>query len=63
MGCPQGHGMASFGALIAMLITLCLNLYLQKDFAKEWSESLKIKHLKPLGEDEIVRLWKQKKST
>ncbi|MFC1557779.1 DUF2238 domain-containing protein [candidate division KSB1 bacterium] len=54
--------MASTGALIAMLITLCLNLYLQKDFAKRWSESLKIKHSKPLGEDEIVRLWKKKKS-
>jgi len=55
--------MASLGALIAMLITLGLNLYLQKDFAKEWSASLKIKHSKPLGEDEIVRLWKQKKKT
>jgi putative membrane protein len=53
--------LASLGALVAMLITLCINVYLQKDFAKQWSESLKIKHSKPLGEDEIARLWKKKK--
>ncbi|MDY6988460.1 MAG: DUF2238 domain-containing protein [Thermodesulfobacteriota bacterium] len=53
--------LASVGALVAMFITLCLNLHLQTDFAREWSESLRIKHTKPLGEDEIVRLWKQKK--
>lgn len=53
-------GLASLGALIAMLITIALNRYLQKDFAREWSESLRIKHFKPLGEDEIVRLWKEK---
>jgi len=53
--------LASFGALIAMLITLCLNLYVQKNFAREWSRSLRIKHPQPLGEDEIVKLWEQKK--
>jgi putative membrane protein len=52
--------LASLGALIAMLITMALNLYLQKDFAREWSESFRIKHRKPLGEDEIARLWKKK---
>ena len=53
-------GLASLGALIAMLITIALNHYLQQDFAREWSESLKIKHRQPLGEDEIVRLWRNK---
>jgi len=53
--------LASFGALIAMLITLCVNLYLRKDFGREWSRSLKIKHRQPLGEDEIIRLWEQRK--
>ncbi len=53
-------GLASLGALTAMLITLALNHYLQKDFAREWSESLKIKHNQPLGEDEMVRLWHEK---
>jgi len=53
--------LASLGALVAMLITLCINLYLQKDFSKEWDESIRIKHSQPLGEDEIVRLWKKRK--
>lgn len=52
--------LASLGALAAMLITMALNLYLQKDFAREWSESLRIKESRPLGEDEIARLWLQK---
>jgi putative membrane protein len=53
-------GLASLGALIAMLITIAINRYLQQDFAKEWSKSLKIKHNLPLGEDEIIRLWREK---
>ena len=52
--------LASLGALTAMLITLAINLYLQKDFAREWSESLRVKHTRPLGEDEIARLWRRK---
>ncbi len=52
--------MASLGALIAMLLTLALNRCIQRDFAREWAESLRIKHTRPLGEDEIVRLWKEK---
>lgn len=55
--------LASIGAFIAMMTTLGINLYLQKDFAREWSESFKIKHRRPLGEDEIVRMWKRKKKS
>ncbi len=53
--------LASLGALAAMLITMAINLSLQKDFARQWSESLRIKHPAPLGEDEIARLWDEKK--
>lgn len=52
--------LASLGALLAMLITLGLNLWLQKDFAREWSESLRVKHPRPMGEDEIMRLLKER---
>jgi putative membrane protein len=52
--------LASLGGLLAMLSILALNLYLQKDFAREWSESLRVKHPLPLGEDEIARLWQEK---
>jgi putative membrane protein len=52
--------LASLGALMAMCITAILNLYLQRDFAREWVESLRVKHPKPLGEDEIARMLKEK---
>ena len=48
--------LASAGALIAMLLTLGLNLYLRRDFARDWAESLRVKHPEPRGEDEIARL-------
>jgi len=48
--------LASLGALIAMLVTLGLNMRLQKDFAREWSRSLEVKHPLPMGEDEIARM-------
>jgi putative membrane protein len=52
--------LASLGALIAMLVTLALNLYLQKDFAREWAGSFKVRHPQPMGEDEMARLWKDR---
>ncbi|MBT8334860.1 MAG: DUF2238 domain-containing protein [Deltaproteobacteria bacterium] len=52
--------LASIGALLAMSITLVINLYIQKNFREEWKESLSIKHKQPLGEDEIVRRLKKK---
>jgi len=48
--------LASFGALIAMLITFAINRSLQRDFASEWAESLRVKNSQPLGEDEIARM-------
>ena len=53
--------LASLGALLAMLLTLGVNLYLRRDFAREWSESFKVKHSEPLGEDAVVRLLKKRK--
>jgi len=54
--------LASLGALIAMLLTLMLNRCIQRDFAKEWANSLRIKRPSPLGEDEIARLLKEKRA-
>ncbi|MCK5127334.1 MAG: DUF2238 domain-containing protein [candidate division Zixibacteria bacterium] len=53
-------GLASVGALIAMIMTAMINSKYQKDFAAEWWESLKVKSRKPLGEDELLRLRKEK---
>ena len=52
--------LASLGALMAMAFTALLNSYLQRDFAQEWIESLRVKHAEPLGEDEIVRLLEKR---
>ena len=54
---------ASIGALIAMIATVCINISLQRDFAREWNESVKVKGRQPLGEDEIMRMWSKRKET
>ena len=48
--------LASLGALVAMLATAALNAWLQRDFAREWSDSLRVKDNRPYGEEEIRRL-------
>lgn len=54
--------LASLGALIAMLATAAINLSLQRDFAAEWNESLRVKIFRPLGENEIKRLRRKRKN-
>ncbi len=49
-------GLASLGALITMTCTAGINISLQRDFADEWNESLRVKINRPLGEDEISRM-------
>ena len=53
--------LASFGAIIAMTVTASVNINLQRDFAKEWNESLKVKGTQPLGEDKLIKMWKSRK--
>ena len=52
--------MASLGALVAMTVTAMINIHLQRDFAREWNESLRVKKKQPLGEDAILRMLKDK---
>jgi putative membrane protein len=47
--------LASLGALIAMLVTFALNRRYQRDFNREWAESLRVKGKRPLGEDALAR--------
>jgi len=47
--------LASLGALIAMFVTAMINRYMQRDFANEWAESIRVKRRKPLGEEAIVK--------
>ena len=53
--------LATLGAVIAMLVTVAINVTLQRDFSRELAESLRIKQPKPLGEDEIARMLKKRR--
>lgn len=53
--------LASLGALLAMLTTAAINIYLQRDFAAEWNQSLQVKRKRPLGENEIRRLLRRRR--
>lgn len=48
--------LASLGALLAMTITVVINRSFQRDFAREWNESLRVKKHKPLGEEAAARM-------
>ena len=45
--------LASLGGLIAMTITYFINRRMQRDFAREWAESIRVKRRQPLGEEAL----------
>jgi putative membrane protein len=47
--------LASLGALVAMLITAFINGRTQRDFAREFAHSLRVKDSRPLGEAALAR--------
>ncbi len=53
--------LASLGALIAMFVTAAINARLRRDFAREWAESLRVKHPWPRGEVKIAWLMRRRK--
>lgn len=53
--------LASLGAFIAMVVTALINARLQRDFAREFADSLRVKGKRPLGEDEIARMLRKNK--
>ena len=50
--------LATLGAVIAMCVTAAINWRWQRDFAREWADSLRVKRERPLGEEELARLWR-----
>ena len=42
--------LAALGALIAMCVAALINRSMQRDFAQEWAESIRVKRKSPLGE-------------
>lgn len=53
--------LASFGALITMCVTAAINWRLQRDFAREWAQSLRVKDAGPTGEEAIALMLKTRK--
>jgi putative membrane protein len=47
--------LASLGAFLAMAITAAVNYHQQRDFAREWAGSLRVKKGQPVSEDTIFR--------
>ena len=48
--------LAATGSIIAILLIGGVNSVLDRDFAREWADSLRVKRREPLGEIEIARL-------
>ena len=55
--------LASLGALITMCIAAAVNVALQRDFACEWAESLRVHGRQPLGEVAIRQMLDKKGSS
>jgi len=48
--------LATLGAALALTLTAAIHRRLDRDFQREWAESLRVKHAAPLGEVEVERL-------
>jgi len=48
--------LASTGAALALTVTALVHRRLDRDFQREWAESLRVKRAAPLGEVEVARL-------
>jgi putative membrane protein len=55
--------LASLGALITMGVTAAINVALQRDFAREWADSLRVHGRQPLGEVAIRKMLDRQGST
>lgn len=50
--------LASLGALLSLAIAATVHRALDRDFQRQWAESLRVKRKRPLGEEELARLSK-----
>lgn len=48
--------LASLGGLITMTVTACINATYQRDFAREWADSFRVRGHEPLGEVALAKL-------
>ena len=57
----EDMAMASLGAVISMTVTALINARLQRDFAREWADSFRVKQPEPLGEEALARMMNERK--
>ena len=55
--------LASLGALLAMSITAAVNVKWQRDFSREWIDSLRVKYTTPLGEEALAKMQNAKRAS
>lgn len=55
--------LASLGALLAMSITAAVNVKWQRDFSREWIDSLRVKDTTPLGEEALPKMQNAKRAS
>ena len=48
--------LAAIGGIVAVLAMAAINRQFQRDFARTWAESLRVKHPEPLGEEALARV-------
>jgi putative membrane protein len=53
--------LASLGALLSMLVTALINWRSQRDFGREWADSLRVHHPRPMGEEVLARRANRRK--
>ena len=51
--------LAAVGAVITLSITALTHRWLDRDFQREWAESLRVRKKRPLGEEQLVKLRKR----
>lgn len=52
----KDSALATFGSLIATIVIAAVHAGLDRDFTREWVESLRVKHAAPMGELAIERM-------
>lgn len=56
----KDSGLATLGALVSSLVIAAIHSRLDRDFAREWAESLRVKHPEPMGEVAIEEMLDQR---
>ncbi len=59
----KDSALATLGGLIACAVIAGVHSWLDRDFTREWVESLEVKHAEPLGEVAIERMLEEREET